>query len=227
LNVVTLAEVVGRMPYATNLTLLARDRDGRLWVYKPAAGETPLWDFPARSLAAREILTYEMAQALGFEVVPETIMADGPFGPGSAQRLIDEDREFDLRTLFTPVLDPRLWPIAALDIVVNNADRKAGHFIREKGSDRIWAIDNGLTFHVDDKLRTVLWGFAGQPLPAELMAGLSRLPPALERGLRSRVADLLSDEEAEALSLRVDRLLQTPVHPLPPDDRPPLPWPVW
>ena len=221
-----LIEVEGRMPYASNTTLLARDRSDGLWVYKPERGENPLWDFAWRTLAAREVLTYEVASAMGLDLVPETVLADGPFGPGSAQRFVAEDLEFDPRPLFIPRLDTRLWPVAVLDLVCNNADRKIGHVVRDKTADRLWAIDHGLTFHSEPKLRTVLWGFAGDTIPAPLVEALGGLRSRLADGLADRVSALLSEEEAGALNDRVESLLSAPVHPHPPDDRPAVPWPL-
>ncbi|MDH5292543.1 MAG: phosphatidylinositol kinase, partial [Acidimicrobiia bacterium] len=215
-----LDEVLGRMPYASNTTLLARDAAGGLWVYKPVRGEQPLWDFPWKTLAAREVLSFEISDAMGLDLVPETVMATGPFGPGSAQRFLEEDVEFDPRPLFTGVLDPVLWPFAVFDIVTNNADRKIGHMLREVGSDKLWAIDNGLTFHAEPKLRTVLWGFAGQPIPGELLEATRRLDAALDTSLCDRVASLLSPAEAGALVSRTRTLLAARTHPEPPDDRP-------
>jgi uncharacterized repeat protein (TIGR03843 family) len=126
--------------------------------------------------------------------------------------------------MFVPKLSPRLWPVAVLDIVCNNADRKLGHLIRETGTDRLWAIDNGLTFHAEPKLRTVLWGFAGSDIPRPLVEALQRLTSGT---LIERVAALLTRTEATAFRDRVDDLLARPVHPPPPDDRPAVPWPVW
>ena len=221
-----LIEVEGRMPYASNTTLLARDSGGGHWVYKPERGENPLWDFAWRTLAAREVLTYEVAIGMGLDLVPETLLADGPFGPGSAQRFVDEDFDFDPRPLFVPRVSPQLWPVAVLDLVCNNADRKIGHVIHDKSTDRVWAIDHGLTFHVEPKLRTVLWGFAGEKIPAELVEGLGTLQSTLNSGLEARVSALLSTKEARSLSNRVQQLIRHPVHPLPPEDRPAVPWPM-
>ena len=222
-----LVEVVGRLPYASNTTLLALDAEGCRWVYKPVRGEEPLWDFAYGTLAWREVLAYEVSAAMGLDIVPHTVEALGPFGPGSAQRFIDEDADFDPRPLYVPTLDRTLWPFAMFDIVANNADRKIGHVLREVGTARLWAIDNGLTFHHHDKLRTVMWGFAGDPIPAPLVDGLDRLAAALDRNLASRVSDLLSPLESDALVRRVADLRERPVHPHPPDDRPAVPWPVW
>jgi uncharacterized repeat protein (TIGR03843 family) len=221
-----LVEVEGQMPYASNTTLLAKDGTGALWVYKPERGENPLWDFAWRTLAAREVLTYEVATGLGLDLVPETVLADGPFGPGSAQRFVEEDFDFDPRSLFTPRLDSRLWPVAVIDLVCNNADRKIGHVIHDKTADRLWAIDHGLTFHADPKLRTVLWGFAGEPIPAPLLEALGGLRTRLTSALSTRVAELLSEDEAVSLSARVEELISAPVHPHPPADRPAVPWPL-
>lgn len=221
-----LTEVVGRLPYASNATLVATDRSGQRWVYKPVRGERPLWDFPDGTLAAREVLTYQASQAMGLGIVPETVMADGPFGPGSAQRFIDEDPDFDPRPLFAPSgPDQRLWPFAVLDLVTNNADRKLGHLIKEAAIDRLWGIDNGLTFHPGPKLRTVLWGFAGHPIPPHLVAAVKRLDDHPEFWEGS--GQLLGAPETEATRRRVRAILDEPVHPHPPADRPPVPWPVW
>lgn len=223
-DVLVLTEVEGRMAYASNATLLASSADGRRWIYKPEEGENPLWDFPWRTLASREVLTYEVAVALGLDLVPETLLAEGPYGPGSAQAFVEEDPDFDPRPMFVPKLSPRLWPVAVLDIVCNNADRKLGHLIRQTGTDRLWAIDNGLTFHAEPKLRTVLWGFAGSAIPQPLVEALQRLTAGT---VIERIAALLTGVEATAFRARVDDLLARPVHPPPPDDRPAVPWPVW
>jgi hypothetical protein len=222
-----LVEVVGRLPYASNTTLLALDADGCRWVYKPSRGEEPLWDFPYGTLAWREVLAYEISAAMGLDIVPRTVEAEGHYGPGSAQAYIDEDTDFDPRPLYVPSLDATLWPFALFDIVANNADRKIGHVLREVGTGRLWAIDNGLTFHHQEKLRTVMWGFAGDPIPSALTEGLDRLAEALDHSLASRVSELLSPIEAGALVRRVADLRRRPVHPHPPDDRPAVPWPVW
>jgi hypothetical protein len=222
-----LIEILGRMPYASNTTLLASDAEGCRWVYKPERGEEPLWDFAYGTLARREILSYEVSAAMGLDLVPETVQANGPFGPGSAQRFIDEDMEFDPRPLYQPRLSETLWPFAVFDLVANNADRKIGHILSEADTGRLWAIDNGLTFHEDEKLRTVMWGFAGRTIPTELVEGVEQLAARLNHDLAERAAELLSAEEAAALVRRVRDLLDRPTHPHPPQDRPPVPWPVW
>ena len=219
---VSLTNLLGTFRFASNLTLLAADLAGSKWVYKPDRGVQPLWDFAGETLAAREVLTYEAALRMGLDLVPETRLADGPAGPGSAQRYIDEDLEFDPRPLLGEILDPCLWPVAVLDVVTNNADRKIGHLIKELVTGKLWAIDNGLTFHSDHKLRTVLWGFAGKALPTHLVGAVSLL-----RGFEQRVGDMLSLAEAKAFRRRIENLLKSRVHPAPPRDRPAIPWPVW
>ncbi len=216
----TLVVVEGLLPGASNATLLARDEAGRAWVYKPARGERALWDFPHGSLARREVACYRLSEAFGLGVVPETRMATGPYGPGSAQRFLDEDQTWDPRPTIMEA-DPGLWSIVVLDLVANNADRKIGHLLREPGTAAIWAIDNGLTFHVDDKLRTVMWSFAGRSIPQPWLEVLE------EDALIDALEGLLSPVEVNAALERLRRLRSDPRHPDPPLDRPPLPWPVW
>ena len=219
-----ITEVVGRFVDASNATLLAHTAEGNRVVYKPTAGERPLWDFPIETLAAREVLTYEVSAALGFDLVPETVLGDGPFGVGAIQRFVDLDPEFDPVALVQSG-SADLWPLAVLDVVTNNADRKLGHIISD--GERLLGIDHGLTFHPDDKLRTVLWGFSGQPLPTRLIDALALLQESLADGLGDRIEDLLGEHERRVLGDRVGALLADPVHPDPPTDRPPLPWPPY
>ncbi len=220
----TIAEVIGRFVDASNATLLAHTEDGERVVYKPTRGERPLWDFAVETLAAREVLTYELSVALGYDIVPETILGDGPYGPGAIQRYVDLDPDFDPVAL-VQTGSVELWPLAVLDIVSNNADRKLGHLISD--GTQLLGIDHGLTFHPDDKLRTVLWGFSGQPIPADMATALTKLQIAVAGGYGDRVEALLGKEERMALAARVDDLLAHPVHPDPPTDRPPLPWPPY
>jgi len=225
---VTVTEVLGLMPYASNTTLLARIQSGELVVYKPDDGERPLWDFEFGTLGSREVLTYETAAALGeADLVPETWVTSGPLGRGSAQRFVSEDFDFDAASLVRPSMHPWTWSVAVLDIVTNNADRKFGHLIHDDDTDSFWAIDNGLTFHVDDKLRTVLWGHAGCDLPANQRTALERLGTEFDGWLGARVAALLGPAEARAMELRITTLCESPVHPHPPNDRPAVPWPMY
>jgi uncharacterized repeat protein (TIGR03843 family) len=217
-------EVVGRFAAASNATLLATTDEGERVIYKPIAGEQPLWDFPAASLAIREVLTYQIDVALGFDVVPETVMGGGPYGPGAVQRYVDTDPEFDPVALVRSA-DPVLWPIAVLDLVTNNADRKLGHLLG--AAQDVRAIDHGLTFHVDDKLRTVLWVFADDPIPPPLLECLASLDQALEHDLGRRIRAELSRTELAALRRRVATLLEDPYHPPPPSHRPSVPWPPY
>ena len=219
-----ISEVVGRFVDASNATLLAKTAAGEQVVYKPTAGERPLWDFPVETLAVREVLTYEVAAVLGFDNVPETVLGDGPYGPGAIQRFIDIDPAFD-PVAFVQSGSIDLWPLAVLDVVTNNADRKLGHVISD--GERLLGIDHGLTFNPEDKLRTVLWGFSGQAIPAELVASLTRLEMAVAGSLGDRVEELLGTDERVALADRTSALLANPVHPDPPTDRPPLPWPPY
>ena len=220
------AEVLGLLPDASNATLLATDANGTRVVYKPNRGVRPLHDFDAQTLAAREVLASKIDSALGYGVIPETVFIDGPYGMGSAQRMIDEAFDTDPRPMLSGP-DEQLWPLAVLDIVGNNADRKLGHLLIEKDTDKVWGIDNGLMFHADPKLRSVLWGFAGEAIPQELLQGLSDLMAALDRGLEAEAADLLSEAEALALRARTVSLISNPVHPEPPTDRHAVPWPWW
>lgn len=219
-----IVEVVGRFVDASNATLLATTESGDQVVYKPTAGERPLWDFPMETLAAREVLTFEVAAAMGHDIVPETILGDGPYGPGSIQRFVEIDPEFDPVALVRSG-SATLWPIAVLDLVTNNADRKLGHVISD--GERLVGIDHGLTFHPEDKLRTVLWGFSERPLPAAELLALARLGEALSADLGERVEALLGFEERAALEARVALLQRHPIHPPPPEDRPPVPWPPY
>lgn len=219
-------------------------------VYKPVRGERPLADFPDGTLAHREVATYLVAQAGGWSCIPETSWYDGAFGPGSLQRWVgpldgDEQSRVSLvapedlgeqtdlaliaafETEAGPVIlahdmDEDLAALAALDVVTNNADRKGSHLIEDDA--HTWAIDNGLTFHTDDKLRTVLWGFAGQPLPERVIAHLNRLVDAREP-LAKQLDEHLTGPEIQQFHARTDALLAAGEFPEPPEERYGLPWP--
>ena len=221
----TVVSIEGRFVAASNTTLLGTTADGEAVVYKPISGERPLWDFERDTLASREVLTYATSEALGLGVVPETALGDGPFGPGSVQRYVEVDETFDpLRMVRTG--DDSLWPIALLDVVCNNADRKLGHILRRPDGALV-AIDHGLTFHPEDKLRTVLWVFAGHPLPHHLVLVLEAFIAGPADAIAREVRDTLGAPEAHAFRVRLSTLMRGLRHPPPPDDRPALPWPPY
>jgi uncharacterized repeat protein (TIGR03843 family) len=196
-------EVLGRMPWSSNATLLTEVRHDRgclRAVYKPRRGERPLWDFPL-GLDRREVAAYELSAWLGWDVVPETVLrADGlPFGVGSLQRFVPFDADGHYFTLLDdPARHDELRTICCFDLLANSADRKAGHCLA--GDDgRIWAVDNGLTFHCEPKLRTVIWDFAAEAIDDRLLAGVRRL--ADQVGPDS-LADLIAPDEIAALVAR-------------------------
>jgi uncharacterized repeat protein (TIGR03843 family) len=219
-------EVLGRIPWASNATLLAEVRHGDLAglaIYKPARGERPLWDFPAGTLYRREVAAYLVSEGLGWGLVPLTVARDGPFGVGSVQLYVEADAEvtaFELLAAEHPAL-PR---VAAFDVVVNNADRKAGHCLHG-GGDRVWAIDHGVCFHTEPKLRTVLWDLAGRRLGADVVADLERLAEAACGELAEALGPLLEKEELAALAVRAQRLARVATLPAPGPGRP-YPWPL-
>jgi uncharacterized repeat protein (TIGR03843 family) len=222
-------EPIGLLPYSSNFTFLvrvARGDDQVLAVYKPSRGERPLWDFPRGTLAAREVAAYLVSEAAGWHIVPPTVMrAEGPHGPGSLQLFIEHDPDRHYFVLMEERHE-ELRRFAAFDVVVNNADRKAGHVL-EDPEGRLWAVDHGICFHVEPKLRTVIWGYADQPLGAELRAELEALGAKLadRRGLAGELTRLLSPGEAAATLDRLEALLVEDRFPAPGPDRP-LPWPL-
>ena len=221
-------EVVGLLPYSSNYTFLARVRLGQtelLAVYKPRRGETPLRDFPPGTLAARERAAFLVSEAAGWGIVPVTVLrADAPMGEGSLQLFVEHDPEVHYFTLMHDRLD-EFATFAAFDAVVNNADRKSGHVL-EDSAGRLWAVDHGLTFHTDDKLRTVIWAFAEEPLTKEIRSTLEGLGAGLSDGdLSGQLGALLGPEEVVATLNRVETLLVEDRFPAPGTDRP-LPWPL-
>lgn len=221
----TVTEVEGRFVHASNATLLGETSDGTAVIYKPIAGARPLWDFDAASLAIREVWTYRIDAALGLGLVPETVIGDGVYGLGAVQRFVTgsaDDRVIEM----VNACDEALWPVAVLDLVINNADRKAGHILLDADA-TMWAIDHGLTFHEHAKLRTVLWGFAGSTIPPQFMESLGRLERAIHKELGAEFADSFSTNELAALQTRVASLIATGRHPDPPHDRPAMPWPPY
>jgi hypothetical protein len=223
-------EIEGLIPWSSNATLLVTIHDDEfstLGVYKPQRGERPLWDFAYGTLGMREVAAYLVSEALNWGFVPPTVLRQGPRGLGSIQLFIyapDDAHFFAVQDDSRYIED--LQRLAAFDVVVNNADRKAGHcLIDEKG--RLWAIDNALTFHQEPKLRTVIWDFAGQPLPETVLTDLKQLQPGLAEGssLSGALEQLLSHGELAALRRRLERLICTGRFPEPGPGRS-VPWPL-
>ncbi|MFK0121214.1 SCO1664 family protein [Streptomyces sp. NPDC090994] len=245
--------VRGRIRDASNAALyctVSHQGHEAACVYKPVAGERPLWDFPDGTLAQREVAAYEVSEATGWGLVPVTVLRDGPYGEGMVQQWIEVTPEAELFALVdgeepepgwkaigfaevgegrTALLvhadDARLRRLAVLDAVINNADRKGGHLLPADG--RLYGIDHGVTFHAEDKLRTLLWGWAGEPLTAEALEVLGSLREALKDGgnLATRLGELITPAETEATRARVDALLASGTHPEPGGEWPAIPWP--
>ncbi len=217
-------EILGRMPWSSNATLLCdviHDDQIVQAIYKPHRGEKPLWDFPS-GLYRREVACYELAKALGWDIVPPTVLVEGPVGLGSLQLFVPCDFS---EHYFTVQNDPALRlpfeQLVALDIAANSTDRKSGHVLIDDQR-HIWAIDNGLSFHEEFKLRTVLWDFAGEPLPESIVTALTTL---LSRGLTSSLAELVDEPEIEAAETRIRSLLTNARFPKDPTGRR-WPWPL-
>ena len=218
-------ELRGRLPWSSNATFLvtlAHEGVTMAAVYKPGRGERPLWDFP-RGLFVRELAAYRFSEALGWGIVPETVVRrDGPLGPGSFQRFVEADfSEHYFTLLQRPQHHDALRTIALFDAAANNADRKSGHCLLD-GEGRIWAIDNGLCFSEHANLRTVIWDFAGDPIPADRLADLERVAASPGAGLE----ELLTPEELAALVERVRALSRAKVLPDPGASRRAYPWPL-
>ena len=240
-------EIEGRLVDASNATLYCTVTTGRpdprtasqtktpknarrqqaaiACVYKPIAGERPLWDFPAGTLAGREVAAYAVSRAAGWDVVPPTVMRDGPFGPGMCQLWIDSDTGVDLIALSRRTDHAGLRDMAVFDAVVNNADRKIGHLLPVAGG-HLYGCDHGVCFAEDYKLRTVLWQWRGKSLPRRSVEALRRLNAELTGGsLVAELSGLLAASEIDATRTRVQTLLKHRVHPYPPTDWPAVPWP--
>jgi uncharacterized repeat protein (TIGR03843 family) len=218
-------ELEGRLPWSSNATFVVSvccDGVSSRAVYKPGRGERELWDFPG-GLYRREVAAYALSEALGWGIVPETVVrADGPFGPGSYQRFVEADFS---QHYFTLVEDERnhdaLRAIAVFDLLANNTDRKSGHCIVD-GDGRIWGIDHGLCFHEDPKLRTVIWDFAGERIDAELLRDVERVA----RSLPVELNELLDGSERAALSRRAAAVARGGRFPDPDPASRPYPWPL-
>ena len=220
-------ELLGLLPNSSNYTFLVRASAGgdeMLAVYKPHRGESPLWDFAEGSLGRREVASYLVSKALGWPNVPATVLRDGPEGPGSVQLFVPFDPGEHFFTLQERFPDA-FREIAAFDLIVNNADRKGGHcLLGEDG--RVWAIDHGVCFHDEPKLRTVIWDFMDEPIPRSLVEAIGEFGETLAAGRPpcEQLAGLLADVEMSALRRRIDAIVATPRYPTPTGDRP-YPWP--
>jgi hypothetical protein len=221
--------LLGQITPSSNFTFLASVDDGNLRalaIYKPRRGERPLWDFPHGTLCLREVAAYLVSRTLGWPLIPPTVLRDGPHGSGALQLYIDADPEANYFTFHEERL-PDLLPVALFDTLVNNADRKGGHLLLDRW-DRVWAIDNALTFHPEPKLRTVIWDFAGELIPEKYLTGLHQLQEYLAHGgpLREMLIGLLIEEEITALEARLVALLEDAVLPIPDPTRRQIPWPL-
>jgi uncharacterized repeat protein (TIGR03843 family) len=223
--------VEGRLVDASNATLFCTIRShGALanCVYKPIAGERPLWDFPTGSLAGREVAAYAVSKAAGWNFVPPTVMRDGPFGPGMCQLWIDTDDSVDVIGLARRTDHVALREMAVFDAVINNADRKIGHLLPVVDG-HLYGCDHGICFAEEYKLRTVLWQWRGEPLPERSVETLRRLSAGLagDGWLAEDLAQHLTRAEVAATAARVEVLLASRIHPLPPEDWPAVPWPPY
>jgi uncharacterized repeat protein (TIGR03843 family) len=247
-------EVEGRLLTASNATFVGRvawNGTDLACVYKPVRGERPLWDFPDGTLAARERAAYVVAAATGTPLVPPTVLRDGPFGHGMCQLWIDDDAEREMVDVVpagrTPpgwlaVLDAEdqhrnavtlvhrdcadLQLMAVLDVIINNADRKGGHVLVDARGD-LYGVDHGVSFHAEPKLRTVLWGWAGEPLPEPCVEAVDRVLGACRGDLLAELATLLSPDEVQALQSRAARLRRRGRFPSPSQSWPAIPWPAF
>lgn len=220
--------VTGRLIDASNATLLAEcsfDNEKIKCIYKPVAGERPLWDFPDGNLAQREYAAYLISMHAGFDLVPYTILRDGPFGLGMVQRWIDIDESVDLASFFSTD-DSQLRKMALFDAIINNTDRKIGHLL-PRSDGKLFGCDHGVTFHHEYKLRTVLWQWAGDSFTADEEQTLRDLAQKLKESKVDNLSSLITVDEYQALLARVDDLLKNRIFPMPSHDWPAIPWPAF
>ena len=215
-------EVVGRLVDASNASLLCSLEDGTQVIYKPIAGERPLWDFPDGNLASREVAAFYISELGDFAIVPKTVLRDGPFGMGAVQAWIGTDESFDVTDLASSS-NLRIREMALFDALINNADRKFGHILYIDDSN-ILGCDHGVSFHTENKLRTVLWQFADTPLKPEEIAKVGKVLDALDE---KYLETLLTRSEIEAFIDRARFLLETGKFPMPNPNWPPVPWPPY
>jgi hypothetical protein len=222
-------EVIGRLVGSSNNAMVVRvdGREDLLAVWKPTRGEQPLFDFPIGTLTRREVASYLVSEAIGWGIVPPTLLREGPYGEGMVQQWIDVDPEVDIVAMIMAD-DPRLRRVAVLDAVLNNTDRKGGHLLPIPGG-HLYAVDHGVTFSVVPKLRTLLWAWEGEPFDADERAGLELIRAGLDEteggSLAASLRDLLAAPEVEATRLRVDELLAAGIFPSPNPEWPAIPWP--
>jgi Phosphatidylinositol 3- and 4-kinase len=222
-------DLQGQFLNGSNYTFLVKldfESVDMVTVYKPVRGEQPLWDFPAGSLAKREVAAYQVSELLGWELVPPTIIRrKAPLGAGSLQYYIDHNPE-DHYFNFIDHDKQRLRPVVVFDLIINNADRKGSHILRDT-QDHLWLIDHGICFNRDDKLRTVVWDFCGEPVPEDLLRDLARFIETLEidNEATEPLRKLLLPGELAALARRTRRLMEKRVFPFPSKTSRPYPWP--
>ncbi len=220
--------VTGRLIDASNATLLAQctlENEIVKCIYKPIAGERPLWDFQDGNLAQREFAAYLISEYLEMHIVPLTILRDGPFGLGMVQEWIDIDQDIDLAEFFSQD-DPQLRKMALFDAVINNTDRKIGHLLPHPDG-RLFGCDHGVTFHHEYKLRTVLWQWAGSDLTEDEISSLQALQEILETNESGTLQSLITQTELLSLKSRIDALIKDRSFPLPSTDWPAIPWPAF
>lgn len=245
--------VVGRIMSASNHTFLCELEDQTRCVYKPRSGERPLWDFADGTLALREYAAWLVSEHLGWDVVPPTVLRDGPAGEGMVQLWMETGSATGLDSVAVDLVPAGALPsgwlhvldahdqadrlialvhedtaalrrMAVFDVLVNNTDRKGGHVLAMSDGHR-YGVDHGVCFHTDDKLRTVLWGWSGRRLCADELAGVTRLLEGLDGPLREELADLLTLPEIDAIGRRAQRLLRTRRFPDSGEGWPSIPWP--
>jgi hypothetical protein len=231
-NLLTLSKgelhVTGRLVDASNATLYATatlEDEAIVCIYKPIAGERPLWDFSDGCLAHREYAAYLVSHHLGFDLVPLTILRDGPYGFGMVQQWVDIDESIDLGKFFSSD-HPKLRSMALFDAIINNTDRKIGHLLPLDGQ-TLFGCDHGVTFHSDDKLRTVLWQWADEPFTEDEISLLRKAQSSITGELGELLAPLLTEIEIQETARRVTDLLASGTFPLPNPDWPAVPWPAF
>jgi hypothetical protein len=224
-------ELEGRFMYGSNYTFMVSvNYQGQTLksVYKPLQGEQLLWDFPAQTLAHREVAAYLVSEALEWELVPPTVFrtSQAPMGPGSLQIFVEHDPEYHYFT-FGEAEKQLMGKVMLFDLLINNADRKGGHLLIDPFGE-LKLIDHGLCFHVEDKLRTVVWDHAGEPIPKVLLADVEKIIPLLSSSqrLHRTLLSHLSKKEIKGLQLRAESLLTRGNFPRPPENRRAYPWPL-